>query len=358
MQAYISVADTGCGIPETDRSKVFDRFFVSSYSRSMNKDGSGIGLSLVKSIVEQQGGSVSLVSAENEGTCVTLFFPLRKSCVYPSENNVSPETSELLSNRPLVVLAEDNEELRNFIVQSLSSQYNILTASNGRDALKLILETPPQLVITDILMPQMDGRKFCLLLRDNIETARIPIIVLTAKNDKQTELDMFSTGIEEFIAKPFDVEYLGARMGQLMDKSKRMEEKRITREIIRPQEEIIVSQEEKQLIRFTRLIENSLSDTDLNVGKLSRLSGFSEKQLGRVIKQCTGMSPVEYIRNIRLKKAMIYLKQQKLSISEALYLVGFSSPSYFTKCFKQEYKMTPKEFVEMLKKEGKELSVN
>jgi len=317
----------------------------------LNKDGSGIGLSLVKTIIEDHGGSVSIQSQKGEGTTVSISLSTKKTMSFIKSNNDIEHTLLDISKfinlpqKPTILIVEDNDDIRTFIVETLSQKFSFITATNGKEGLEMASKHLPDLIITDITMPIMNGLELCRNLKNNIHTTFIPVIVLTAKNDRQTEMNALIEQADVFISKPFDINYLSDRIIQLILKRKRTEEKTREKEITNPQEEILPSSDEKFLKQLTALIEEYLSDTDLNVTTLGQKSGIGDKQIYRKIKQLTGMTVVEYIRSIRLKKAAMFLRQNKLSVSEILYLVGFSTHSYFTKCFKEEYGMSPKEFV-------------
>jgi signal transduction histidine kinase/DNA-binding response OmpR family regulator len=345
----IQVVDDGCGIAEVDLNRVFERYFKSPATLHLNKEGSGIGLSLVKDMVERHDGNISIYSKENEGTTVEILLTVKKHLSFvlnrkhPESLFHSPEDINC-SKKLKILIVEDNEELQRFIVKTFSTQFDFITANNGKEGLDKAIRLLPDLIISDVMMPKMDGLVLSQNLKNNVQTAFIPIIILTAKNDRETELNSFKYA-DAFVAKPFDINYLGAMILQLATKSKRMEEKVREKEIIQPRKEDIVSPDEIFLKEITEMIENDLSNSDLNVALLCEKNKMGTKQVYRKIKLLTGMSVVEYIRNIRIKKAAMYLRQKKLSISEIMYLVGFSNHSYFSKCFKEEYGMTPKEFV-------------
>jgi len=351
ISVLIKVEDNGFGISEEDLPKVFDRYFKSSDSKHLNKEGSGIGLSLVKSIIDEHGGSVSIQSKKDIGTTVFIRLSTKKIQRFIKTKNESAidlfNVSKLLNlaEKPTILLIEDNSDIREFIVETLSLNYNFLTAEDGKKGLEIASKYPLDLIITDITMPGINGLEVCRILKDNMHTAFIPIIVLTAKADTLTEMNAFLEQADAFIPKPFDINYLSGRITQLILKKKGNEDKIREKDITTPREEVLPSPDEKFLKEITSLIEECLQNVDLNVTTLNQKSGLGDKHIYRKIKQLTGMTVVEYIRNIRLKKAAMFLKQDKLSISEVLYLVGFSTPSYFTKCFKEEYGMTPKEFV-------------
>lgn len=340
--AAVTVEDDGCGISAADLPKVFDRYFMSSASRSLNKEGSGIGLSIAREIVRQHGGNITIHSEEGKGTRMTVTLTTSKTIAFV-KNSSGKIRQDVTGEKPTVLLVEDNREIRDFITGHLSGHFHFLTAGEGHEGLQIAAEQLPQLVITDLMMPGTDGETLGRTLRNNVNTAFIPIIVLTARNDSQTELAAYEYA-DAFVTKPFDLNYLCRLSEKLIAKSRKIAEKARQKEIITPQTEEIVSPDEQFLKQITAIIEESLSDPDLNVTTLCRKSGMNDKQVYRKIKQLTGMSVVEYIRSIRLKKAAMFLRQDKLSVSEIMYLVGFSNASYFTRCFREAYGLSPKEF--------------
>lgn len=213
-------------------------------------------------------------------------------------------------------------------------------------------ELLPDIIISDIMMPVMDGIEMSRLLKQNISTATIPIILVTAKDDKRTESQAYDLGVDAFLSKPFDLKQLETRIHQiirsklhLIRKIKQadiLEHKNLMKREDSPEESI----EEKLLLKITEIIEEKLSDSDLNVQKLAELSGFNSKQIYRRIKQLMGCTAVDYIKSIRLKKAALLLAQRKFTVSEVMYMVGYSNPSYFSKCFVEKYGKTPKQYME------------
>ncbi len=340
--AILSVEDDGCGIPAADLPKVFDRYFISSSSRHLNKEGSGIGLALSRKIMEQHGGSITISSEEGKGTCVSISLTTPKTVTFVKNETEVPAPA-IAGEKPLVLLVEDNAEIRDFVTESLSHTFRFLTAANGKEGIEQARKSLPQLIITDLMMPIADGKYLCRALKDNVNTAFIPVIILTARNDSQTELSAYEYA-DAFVTKPFDLNYLCDLSKKLIVKSRKIVEKSRQKELITPPAEELVSSDEQFLRQINAIIEELLSDPELNVAALCRKSGMSDKQVYRKIKQLTGMSVVEYIRDIRLRKAAMFLRQDKLSVSEIMYLVGFSNASYFTRCFKEVYGLSPKEF--------------
>lgn len=337
----IIVEDTGIGIPKNEQPYAYERFFQSS--KTVNeKEGTGIGLFLVKSYVEQHQGIVELESEENKGTQITITLPIVKI----ERTSKKAETTEDNADKPLILIVEDNTEIADFIYNILSASYRCEVCNNGKQGLTRCLELLPDLVVADIMMPIMDGLEMTRQIRRNIPTSTTPIILLTAKDDRITELESINLKVDAFIPKPFDPVLLLSRIDQILE-SKQLIENKIRLETITEVEPITaISPDEKFLSEITTIIEDKIDDPELNVKVLSDTSGYGAKQLYRKTKQLTGKTPVEYIRTIRLKKAAMLLSKNKFTVSEVMYMVGFSSSSYFAKCFQQEFGRSPKEFTD------------
>lgn len=345
QQVEITVSDTGIGIPEKDIPYIFQRFFQSSKT-SGKKEGTGIGLYLVKTYVELHGGNVQIASGENKGTTIRVLLPLlaAESAPLVKDENIPNNTDK--TGQPLILIVEDNPEIAEFICHILKDTYCCHIAENGKIGFDLATQLLPDLIVTDLMMPVMNGLEMSRQLKKNIPTSTIPIILLTAKNDKQTELESIQQNINFFISKPFEADILLSRIEQLLISKQQMEVKTRIEMITKPKNIDAVSQDEKFLATITGIIEDRISDPDLNVNALVDISGINSKQLYRKVKQLTGMTPVEYIKSIRLKKAAMLLEQKKFTVAEVMYMVGYSSHSYFSKCFLSEFGKTPKQFME------------
>jgi len=346
-QLTICITDTGIGIPTEDLSFVFDRFFQSRKTLN-DKVGSGIGLYLVKSYIELHKGTIQISSEENKGTSITIILPVMET--QPNPSLVQPYSvendDESQKEKPLILIVEDNIEVSEFIVQSLNSKYRCRVAHNGKIGLDEAIRETPDLILADVMMPVMDGMELCRQLRKNKDLSLVPIIMLTAKDDKLTEEKSIELGVNAFISKPFDTNLLTLRINQLIWTKQQMENNMRLEALSTPKEIEARSWDEKLLADITKIIEDKVAETELNVNNLSNLSGISTKQIYRRIKHLTGLTPVDYIRSIRMKKAAMLLAQQKFSVAEVMYLVGFSNYSYFSKCFHAKYGKTPKQFME------------
>lgn len=353
-EVQITVADTGVGIPVQDQPYVFQRFFQSSRTAG-KKEGTGIGLYLVKTYTELHGGSVRLHSDEGIGTTVVLTLPVVAAVDSPPADALPPEpqtdapqpAADTLSapdDAPVVLVVEDDADTSDFIYQVLHARYRCRMARNGKEGLDIVLQTVPALIISDVSMPVMDGFEMVRRIKKYVPASTVPIVLLTGKSDKQTELESIRLHIDAFIAKPFEPDILLSRVEQLLSNRQTYEAKARMEAIATPKEIEAVSYDEKFLSAVTQLIEQHISDSELNVNALCEWTSTNNKQMYRKIKQLTGLTPVEYIKSIRMKKAAILLKQHKFSVAEVMYMVGFSNHSYFSKCFQNAFGVTPKQY--------------
>ncbi|RFM34944.1 response regulator [Chitinophaga silvisoli] len=248
-------------------------------------------------------------------------------------------------SRKKILIVDDNQEITEFLQQALTPQYHTLTAHDGKQGETLSLEYQPDLIIVDVMMPVMNGLEMSKRLKKQVKTATIPIILLTAKDDKKTELDSIDLGADAFMSKPFDISILLSRIEQLLKRKEDLENQLRISALTNPSEENPLSRDEQFLSDITQIIEEKMDDPQFNVQVLSELSFTNPKQLYRKIKQLTSLTPVEYIRSIRMKKAAFLLQKNKFSVAEVMYMVGFSEASYFSKCFQAEFGQTPSQFI-------------
>lgn len=343
----ITVSDTGIGISADELPYIFERYYQSSKT-ARDKEGTGIGLYLVKAYTEQHNGQINIVSEENKGTSIIVSLPLLED----KELNEDSDIAETViynnedENNPLILVVDDNHEIADFIGQVLSSRYRYEIAHNGKVGLEMAISHKPDLIVADIMMPIMDGLEMSKRLKKNLQTSTIPIILLTAKDDKSTELESINLSVDAFIPKPFDSDLLLSRIEQLLKVKQQIEDKLRIETLTEPQAIEATSPDEKFLSEIIEIIENKIDDPDLNVNSLSTISGIGSKQIYRKLKQLTGKSPVEFIRYVRIKKASMLLSQKKFTIAEVMYMVGFSNHSYFSKCFQAEFGKTPRQFID------------
>lgn len=344
----IQISDTGSGIRHEDLPYVFIRYFQSK-NKERRKDGSGIGLYIVKKFIELHDGHVSINSAGDKcGTLVTVTLPLSgANCISSVQNSFQTDQQlSLLSGKPILLIVDDNVEMVTYLVEAFSKEYCCLYALNGKDGITIASEHHPDIILVDQIMPEMDGIEFCKVIRKNLQIALVPIAMLTAKDDKDTELKSMKAGVDAFIAKPFDIDKLELRLEQLL-KTRRRLEKRLSIETIGQPVQIQekeIDTGEAFITKLVAIMEENMENTEFNVSMLCQLVEMDNKQLYRKVKQLAGVTPVDLIRRIRMKKAAALLSQNRFSVSEVMYMVGYSNPSYFSKCFVAEYKVSPSQY--------------
>lgn len=344
----IQISDTGSGIRHEDLPYVFIRYFQSK-NKERRKDGSGIGLYIVKKFIELHDGHVSINSAGDKcGTLVTVTLPLSgANCISSVQNSFQTDQQlSLLSGKPILLIVDDNVEMVTYLVEAFSKEYCCLYALNGKDGIAIASEHHPDIILVDQIMPEMDGIEFCKVIRKKMQIALVPIAMLTAKDDKDTELKSMKAGVDAFIAKPFDIDKLELRLEQLL-KTRRRLEKRLSIETIGQPVQIQekeIDTGEAFITKLVAIMEENMENTEFNVSMLCQLVEMDNKQLYRKVKQLVGVTPVDLIRRIRMKKAAALLSQNRFSVSEVMYMVGYSNPSYFSKCFVAEYKVSPSQY--------------
>lgn len=348
----IEVADTGMGISEKDIPFIFNRFFRSREAMDMEIEGSGIGLSTVKEYVDLHNGQINVISSHS-GTQFTVSLPVACSpeeSVYGPQDTANSIETKKESRKdditmPLIAVIDDNQAMVDFICGLLKGKYRYVTAPDGKSGLKLCLYENPDLIITDLRMPVMDGLQMGGELRKHTSMSTVPIIMLTGEPHADTELKSLRIRIDAFIEKPFDHTLLLAKIEQLLSNHGKMKEQARIESISITDVDPGITPDEKLLRDVTNIIEQEISNPDLSVGLLSEKSGYGEKHMYRKIKLLTEMSTSEYIRSIRLRKAGIILAKGGFTVSEVMYMVGFSNASYFTRCFKKEFGCTPIDYL-------------
>ncbi len=341
----MKISDDGVGIPEGERPLIFQRLYQSTRTIG-DKKGSGIGLYLAKKFIEMHGGTVGVESNSCDGTVFSIVIPLREPSVESDEEETMTDDM-----RQTVLIVEDNIAIAKFIKEILREEYRSIISTNGRAGLAVCGSVTPDLIIADVMMPVMDGVEMCRRIKNTPHLAAIPIIMLTAKNDKLTETESIRSGVDVFMSKPFEAPLLVARVHQLLNAKDLIRRNIRVEEMTEAKAIQAESPDERMLSEITGIIEDNLTDPNLNVGFVCEKSGMSSKQLYRLVKKYIGVSPVDHIRQIRMKKAGMLLRQRKFTVSEVMYMVGFSSSSYFAKCFYAHFNCTPSQYME---KEGSE----
>lgn len=355
QDAVLKVEDNGEGIPEEKLPYIFDRF----YQASGNHSGTGIGLALVKAVAELHGGSVKASSTAGNGSVFTFRIPLKqKGCtpaegkeasvytehfkeVYVADNTRQKEAAGRVTqteDRPTILIVDDNADLRTFIGTLLDSEYRILTASDGQEGLEKASRELPDLVVSDVMMPVMGGLELCSALKGQLATSHIPVILLTAKSLEDQRAQGYDSGADAYISKPFSERVLLSRIGNLLKSRILLKE-----HYLETGESAARPQENDFLARFRAVVRENLADENLSVEQIGSVLGLSRVQLYRKVKALTGYSPVELLRITRLKTAEQLLKTTDKTIAEIAYAVGFGTPSYFSKCFKELFGRQPGE---------------
>jgi len=362
-QLIIEVTNTGHGIPKQELTKIFDHFYqVSSHQNAA--EGTGIGLALVKEFSELHHGKVEVVSETRGETTFTIYIPTSDKTYendYKADASISEvskmveeqvtqqEFSDQLDNisneETTLLIIEDNDDLRTYLVHQLTPTYRILQAKNGAEGLEIATYEMPDLVITDLMMPEMGGVELINALRKDFKTNHIPIIMLTAKFEKQSRLESLEKGADHYLNKPFDLEELKVRVKSLVTQRTRIRDHYYSEFITSPKAEIILSADDLFLEKAVVVIEDQLDNHEFSVDQFAKALAMSRVQLHRKMKAIIGCSASEFTRHYRLKKAYNFLKKRKGSVSEIAYSVGFNNLSYFTKAFKEIYNINPSELL-------------
>jgi signal transduction histidine kinase/ligand-binding sensor domain-containing protein/DNA-binding response OmpR family regulator len=366
-QVEIIIRDSGIGIPRSEMSKIFDRFYQVDGSITREHEGTGIGLALTKELVELHKGNIFVDSVEGHWTEIKLQFPLGREHLADDEiidpadfemhkvenideftkedSEVEDSLNENLIDKTIVLIVEDNPDVREYIKDALTDHYHVEEAANGEQGLRKAEKLIPDLIVSDIMMPKMDGYEMMRQLKQNDKTSHIPIILLTAKSDKDSKLQGLGLGADDYLIKPFDSEELLARIKNLIETRRFLQEKFGSGATIlqKPEKEKLSCLDEQFLSRVMMVIDEHLAEEEFSIEEFGKDVGMSRSQVHRKLKALTGKSTSIYLRTVRLAKAKEMIEQKKGTISEISYWVGFSSPAYFSRCFKEEFGHAPSE---------------
>ena len=340
----IEVADNGMGIREEDRKRIFEPFFQAQD----NKPGTGIGLNIVKNIVEQHHGTISVASEVGKGSVFTVVLP---TGLAHEDKAPEPDTTQTPAptSQPVMLIVDDSEDMVAFLTDSFKSQYEVITAGDGIEALSQLSNHEVNIIISDWMMPRMDGAEFCRRVRQNPQTSHIPFVLLTAKTDDDSKVQGMNVGADTYIEKPFSIQYLEACIRNMLDMRHRLMEKFSTQPL-EPVTEIASNPTDNEfLTRMNRLIEENFSNPDLNVNFLADKLNISRSGLFAKIKTLADVTPNEMIQIVRLKRAAQLLHEGGHLVNEVGYMVGFSNPSYFSKCFQKQFGITPGDYMKKSK---------
>ncbi len=353
----IRVQDTGIGIPADKQERIFERFFQHELPKSMVNQGSGIGLAITREFVKIHGGTITVQSDSGQGSTFTVTLPLHE--VKPIAEGVVDqeiedvtedairqptgvaEDGEAAGKKPLLLLVEDNEDFRFYLKDNLKLEYQVLEARNGRDGWKKVQEQLPDLVVSDIMMPEMNGIELCRHIKTDQRVSHIPVILLTARAAEEQKLEGFRTGADDYITKPFNFEILASRIRNLIARREKFHQAFPRQLDVRASELQITPLDEKFIQNAIKCVEDNIASPEFSVEDLSRALGISRAHFYKKILALTGKSPLEFIRTIRLQQAAQLLEKSQLTVAEVAYRVGFNNPKYFARYFKEQYDVLP-----------------
>ncbi|MDR1938342.1 MAG: response regulator [Tannerellaceae bacterium] len=356
----IAVADNGIGIPEAELDKVFDRFYQVKREKSSNYQGSGIGLHIAKEFVTLHGGEIwAEPVAEGGGVRFVVLLPCKEETA--SEANAHPAASpdeekdindeeaafevEFKQNTsPKLLIVEDNKDLRNLLSSRLKENYTILQAGDGAEGLEIAFREIPDMILSDVMMPRMNGIEMSKRIKGDIRTSHIPVILLTAKTGDESKLEGLTAGADDYITKPFNQEILQIKIHNLIETRKRNQALFDEQIRIEPSKIVVNSLDEQLIRKAIEYTEANIANPDFSVEELSRELGMSRVHLYKKLSSLSGKTPIEFIRVIRLKRAAQLLKESDLTVSEIAYAVGFNNPKYFRKYFKDEFGILPSQY--------------
>ena len=364
-----SVADTGEGLSERDLGNIFDRFYQVD---RIHPKGSGIGLSLAKAFVEFHGGTISVESTPNKGSVFTVTLPV----VHVADETESHDktigdsdvTAELDSietsvaideGKPLLLVIDDNEDIQKLIGELMGDDYNIITASNGKQGVAMAAKYVPDLIVCDVMMPVMDGLECCRLIKEEVSTSHIPVLMLTACSMDEQRVQGYESGADGYLSKPFNSTVLKSRCSSLIANRKRIKELWQSKTAVHEANDAANKSAAKKIPttdiddefynRFLEIFKAEMGNSELNVDKMASMLGLERSQFYRKIKALTNYAPVELIRRLRLQRARLLLLRTDKTVSEIAYETGFSTPAYFTKCYRDAYGETPSDARNKLK---------
>ncbi len=367
----LKVSDTGIGIPKDEQATIFERFNRSTNINQENAPGAGIGLSLVKNLVELHQGQIQLESEPQIGTSFTVILPIinptnNAELIYRIDESmidvemmtlaaqshapqkISYQASEQSNQRETILVIEDNDDMREYIKESIAQTYTVITASDGEQGVQIAINEIPDLIISDIMMPKLDGYQVTSQLRQNTATSHIPIVLLTAKDDKVSRMKGWHEKADEYLTKPFDINELNIRVKSLLEirdlLKQRFADSVFKKSKVTEVEDQSENQEQLFINNLNKILEEVYQDQQIKVSELSTKVAMSDRQLLRKLKSTVDMTPTEYLRKYRLERAKDLLAKGE-SVTNTAFKVGFTSSSYFTNCFKAYVGIKPSEFV-------------
>ena len=368
----LQVSDTGIGIPINKQGKIFERF----YQIESEHVGSGIGLSLVQRLIELHHGRIELDSEENKGSTFSVYLPQDLSVYKPSElasNNEQNEEEQVYSTnskamyfidtekvenesvesgdkkRGTILIVEDNNEIRRYLNNGLADLFDTLEAGNGEEALEKLKDNEVDVIVTDVMMPVMDGIKLCKNVKQNIRTCHIPVIILSAKTDIKDQMEGLQMGADDYIPKPFSLAILTTKIQNMMRTRRRMLDKYAKSLEVEPEKITFNAMDEALLKRAMAIVEKNMDNIEFSTDEFAREMNMSRSNLHLKLKAITGESTIDFIRKIRFNEAAKLLKDGRYTVAEVSTMVGFNTPSYFATSFKKYFGCLPTEYIKKSK---------
>lgn len=351
----VKVSDTGIGIPKEDLPHIFERFYQAKKEKDTSKTGSGIGLHLVKEYVALHEGKMSVSSVQGTGSSFVFNIPSDMRLKEEAKAELSTETQEtetsepeeaVSTERPLLLVVEDNREFREFLREQLEGQYRVITAPDGEEGERMAVGQNPNLIISDIMMPRVDGIELCRRIKTNLQTSHIPVILLTARASDQSKAQGYDAGADSYISKPFSMDVLLTRIRKLIEMQKQRQATFHKEIVVTPSNITITSLDEQIVQKALVSVEKNMDDTEYSVEQLASDLAMTRATLYRKLQGITGQTPKDFIRSIRLKRAAQLLKDSDLTVSEIADRTGFSTPRHFSKLFKETFGVLPSQYGE------------
>ena len=353
----LQIIDSGIGIKPDDVTHIFDRFYQGRNADDMGMQGTGIGLNLCKAITEMHHGKISAQNREDghHGSCFTIVLPKGNAHLKPDEIVVDTPAREVLSSGAgrqfrqfRILIVDDDHEIADYIINELGNRYKFNHAPNGKEGLKMLLTDNYDLVISDVMMPEMDGITMLKRIKDNPQVSQIPVIMLTSKAEVEHKLEGLKSGADAYIAKPFNMEELHIQIDNLIDNVRRLRGKfsGAVKQEQRVENIEVKSNDDALMERIMRSVNAHMSETNYNVDTLAEDVGISRAQLHRKMKEMTGISSGKFLRNLRMEQAARLLSEQKVNVSQVAYKVGYADLAHFSTAFKSHFGQSPSEYAE------------
>ncbi|MEO5561969.1 MAG: ATP-binding protein, partial [Chitinophagaceae bacterium] len=357
-QIQITIKDTGIGIPLEKQEKIFERFFQNDVPFNVTNPGTGLGLAITREFIKLHNGTITVDSEPGKGTCFTLTMPVRTTGEQPltveqiTGDNLVMQVEEVnngveakrLKSAPVILLVEDNSDFRFYLKDNLKQLYNIIETSNGQEAWEKLEHVKPDLIVSDVMMPYMDGIELTKRIKKSPALSSVPIVLLTAVGDEEMQQEIYKLGVSDYIIKPFNFEILASHIKNILADAKKGTRKPPKFIEVSPSEVTITPAEEQFMQEVLKVIEKNMSNPEFTVEELSKELFMHRAGMYRKLLSFTGMTPLEFVRHIRLKRGRQLLEKSQMTISEIAYEVGFNNPKKFSQHFKEKFGITPSQF--------------